>query len=53
MDNRLLDLVERITEWREARLPNCKGRIPADIWGEAVQRAFSEGVAPCPFRSRP
>lgn len=46
MDNRLLDLVERITEWREARLPNCKGRIPADIWGEAVQLAFSEGVAP-------
>ena len=46
MDNRLLDLIERITEWREARLPNCKGRIPADIWSEAVQLAYTEGLAP-------
>lgn len=46
MDNRLLDLVERITEWRDARPPNCKGRIPAEIWSEAVELAHSEGIAP-------
>ena len=46
MDNRLQDLLERITEWREARLPNCKGRIPAEIWSEAVELAHSEGIAP-------
>ena len=45
MDNRLLDLMERMAEWREARLPNCKGRIPADIWAEAVELAYIEGLA--------
>ena len=46
MDNRLLDLVERLTEWRDARPPNCKGRIPAEIWSEAVELAHSKGIAP-------
>ena len=45
MDNRLLDLMERMAEWREARLPNCEGRIPADIWAEAVKLAYIEGLA--------
>ncbi len=46
MDNRLLDLLERLTEWRHARPPNCKGRIPAEIWSEAVELAHSRGLAP-------
>jgi hypothetical protein len=46
MDSRLLDLVGRLREWREARLPNCKGRIPAEIWSEAVELAHTEGIAP-------
>lgn len=42
----LEDLATQLSEWRLARLPNCKGRIPMEIWDRAVELAVHQGIAP-------